>query len=126
MFGFEVKKEDNRTHARTGVLTTSHGTVETPAYVIVGTHAEVRTLKPEDLKEAGIQMIIANTYHMWCDLGEEGLNDYQGLHNAMGWQGPIMTDSGGFQVFSLGFLYDNDMRRGGGVPNGKKTEKKRG
>ena len=120
MFSFDIKRQDQDTRARTGVLKTAHGIVETPAYVIVGTHAEVRTLSPEDLKEAKIQMIIANTYHLWRDLGDEGLNDYPGLHEAMHFAGPIMTDSGGFQVFSLGFLYENDMRRGAGGTNVKK------
>ncbi len=109
---FEVRKKDSRSRARTGRITTAHGVVETPSYVIVGTHAEVRTLRPEDLVATKTQMVIANTYHLWRTLGDEGLNGYEGLHAAMGWPGPIMTDSGGFQVFSLGFLYDQNMRRG--------------
>ena len=83
MFSFDVERKDKNTHARTGILKTAHGLVETPAYVIVGTHAEVRTLTPEDLKEANVQMIISNTYHLWRDLGDEGLNDYPGLHEVM-------------------------------------------
>ncbi len=109
---FEIRKKDSRSRARTGRLETAHGAVNTPAYVIVGTHAEVRTLKSEDLPATKTQMVIANTYHLWRSLGDEGLNDYEGLHSAMGWQGPIMTDSGGFQVFSLGFLYAQNMRLG--------------
>lgn len=121
MLGFDISKKDSGSRARAGIIKTAHGLLETPAYVIVGTHARVRTLNPGDLKDAKIQMIIANTYHLWRDLGEEGLNDYQGLHSAMGWEGPIMTDSGGFQVFSLGFLYENNMRRGG-LPSDRSNE----
>ncbi len=123
---FEIRKKDNSSRARTGRITTPHGVVETPSYVIVGTHAEVRTLLPEDLVATKTQMIIANTYHLWRALGEEGLNSYEGLHEAMDWQGPIMTDSGGFQVFSLGFLYDQNMRRGGQIEEiGNRKEEKR-
>lgn len=99
---FEIIAKDSRTRARLGVIETPHGTVETPAYVMVGTHAKVRTLDTEDLKKTGTQLIIANTYHLWQTLGEEGLKTYPGLHAAMGWGGPLMTDSGGFQVFSMG------------------------
>lgn len=84
-----------------------HGLVETPAYVIVGTHAKVRTLEPEDLRRSQTQMIIVNTYHMWKNLGEDGLADFSGLHSVMNWQKPLMTDSGGFQVFSLGFAREH-------------------
>ncbi len=109
---FEIRKKDPHSRARTGYLRTPHGVVETPAYVIVGTHAEVRCLTPEDLPKTKTQLIIANTYHLWRGLGDEGLNNYPGLHEAMRWPGPLMTDSGGFQVFSLGFLYAQGLRRG--------------
>lgn len=113
--GFEIVARDPFTNARCGRLTTPHGIVETPSYVIVGTHAKVRCLESEDLPLTKTQLIIANTYHMWRTLGDEGLNDFDGLHAAMGWNGPIMTDSGGFQVFSLGFLREHGMRRGGSL-----------
>ncbi|MEK7174479.1 MAG: tRNA guanosine(34) transglycosylase Tgt [Patescibacteria group bacterium] len=99
---FEILSKDERSAARTGRLTTEHGIVETPSYVVVGTNAAVRCLEPGDLPGTKTQMVIANTYHLWRELGEEGLRDYPGLHQEMGWSGPIMTDSGGFQVFSLG------------------------
>jgi queuine tRNA-ribosyltransferase/7-cyano-7-deazaguanine tRNA-ribosyltransferase len=99
---FEVIKKDKNSRARYGVLKTAHGLVETPAYVVVGTHAEVRTLKPEDLPGTKTQIIIANTYHLWRELGDN-LYSFPGLHKRMNWPRPIMTDSGGFQVFSLGF-----------------------
>jgi len=110
---FEIERKDGDSRARTGFLRTEHGAVETPAYVIVGTHAEVRCLKPEDLPLTKTQLIIANTYHLWRTLGEEGLSEYPGLHRDMQWSGPMMTDSGGFQVFSLGFLKEQGLRRGG-------------
>jgi queuine tRNA-ribosyltransferase len=108
---FSIVKKDANSRARLGRLETPHGTVETPAYVIVGTNAEVRTLAPEDLPETKTQMIIANTYHLWRQLGDEGLESYPGLHAEMDFKGVIMTDSGGFQVFSLGFLREHSMRR---------------
>ncbi|MBI5221038.1 MAG: tRNA guanosine(34) transglycosylase Tgt [Candidatus Liptonbacteria bacterium] len=120
---FKINKQDNLTNARTGRIETPHGIVETPAYVIVGTHGEVRTLEPEDLPGTDTQLIIANTYHLWQMLGEEGLNDFLGLHAYMRWSGPLMTDSGGFQVFSLGFLKDQGMRRGGQMGKGKSEER---
>ena len=80
---FEIERKDGDSRARTGFLRTEHGAVETPAYVIVGTHAEVRRLKPEDLPFTKTQLIIANTYHLWRTLGEEGLSEYPGLHREM-------------------------------------------
>ena len=99
---FTVIARDKKSRARAGILHTPHGDVETPAYVVVGTHAKVRTLEPADIVASKIQLIIANTYHLWQTLGEDGLAKYEGLHKAMGWNGAIMTDSGGFQVFSIG------------------------
>ena len=99
---FEVLTKDGRSQARLGRLKTEHGDVETPAYVIVGTNAAVRTLRPEDLPATKTQIIIANTYHLWRELGDEGLDNYHGLHAEMEWNGPLMTDSGGFPVFSMG------------------------
>ena len=101
-FMFRVIAKDKKSKARVGELTTPHGIVHTPAYVIVGTHAKVRAVRSEDLRRANTQIVIANTYHLWRTLGDEELKTYEGLHGAMGWDGPIMTDSGGFQVFSFG------------------------
>ncbi len=101
---FEILYKDPNSNARLGRITTPHGTVETPSYVIVGTNAVVRCVEPEDLPRTKTQMIIANTYHMWRSLTDIGLEDFPGLHAEMGWNGPIMTDSGGFQVFSHGAL----------------------
>lgn len=99
---FKIIARDTASRARVGILHTPHGDVETPAYVVVGTHAKVRTLEPADIAATKTQLIIANTYHLWQTLGEEGLARYEGLHKAMGWDGALMTDSGGFQVFSMG------------------------
>lgn len=90
-------------NARLGRLETPHGAVLTPGYVMVATDGKVRCLEADDLKETGTQIIIANTYHLWRTLGEEGLAVFPGLREEFGWRGPTMTDSGGFQVFSLGF-----------------------
>ncbi|MEK7187990.1 MAG: tRNA guanosine(34) transglycosylase Tgt [Patescibacteria group bacterium] len=106
---FKILKESSTSRARCGVIETPHGLIETPAYTIVGTHAEVRCLTPEDLIATKTQLIIANTYHLWRELGDEGLASYPGLHEAMDWSGPIMTDSGGFQVFSLGAAREKKM-----------------
>ncbi|MBI4118824.1 MAG: tRNA guanosine(34) transglycosylase Tgt [Parcubacteria group bacterium] len=100
---FKVLKKDAGSRARLGVLETPHGAVETPGYVVVGTHAQVRELSPKDLEKTKTQIIIANTYHLWQALGDAGLKKYSGLHQEMNWRRPLMTDSGGFQVFSLGF-----------------------
>ena len=88
-------------HARRGSLELAHGTVETPTFMPVGTAATVKTLTPRDLHEIGTQIILANTYHLWLRPGRETLVAAGGLHRFMAWDRPILTDSGGFQVFSL-------------------------
>src|SRR5918911_1621531 len=90
--------------ARAGLFITPRGPVETPAFMAVGTLATVRTLDPRDLREAGAQMILANAYHLHLRPGEDVVRETGGLHRFMGWDGPILTDSGGFQVFSLATL----------------------
>ena len=87
--------------ARAGVFITPHGRVETPTFMAVGTQATVKTLDPRELREANMQMILANAYHLHLRPGEEVVRDVGGLHRFMQWDGPILTDSGGFQVFSL-------------------------
>ena len=98
---FQVLKTDTRTRARLGRLFTPHGTVETPVFMDVGTLGTVKALEPRDLKELGAQVILGNTYHLMLRPGAEVLAVAGGLHRFMGWDGPILTDSGGFQVFSL-------------------------
>ncbi len=98
---FEIKAKDASTHARTGVLHTAHGIIETPVFMPVGTQATVKALEPRDLRENGATVILGNTYHLMLRPGADVVAEMGGLHSFMGWDGPILTDSGGFQVFSL-------------------------
>ncbi len=98
-FSFTVTAGDGR--ARRSVFTTPHGAIQMPAFAPVGTLANVKTLEPRDLHEAGAELILANTYHLYLRPGHELVRDLGGLHSFMAWDGPILTDSGGFQVFSL-------------------------
>ena len=98
---FQVIKTDTRTRARLGRLFTPHGTVETPVFMDVGTLGTVKALEPRDLKALETQVVLGNTYHLMLRPGAEVLAAAGGLHRFMGWDGPILTDSGGFQVFSL-------------------------
>jgi queuine tRNA-ribosyltransferase len=100
-FSFKCQVRCRHTQARVGVFSTPHGLVETPRFMPVGTLANVKTLTPEQLRQTGAQMILANTYHLHLQPGEEIVQQAGGLHRFMGWSGPILTDSGGFQVFSL-------------------------
>src|SRR5690348_6930104 len=100
-FSFELLHEDTTTRARRGRFTTPHGAVETPAFMPVGTLGTVKGVDPCRLRETGAQMILANTYHLALRPGEATVAALGGLHKFMGWDGPILTDSGGFQVFSL-------------------------
>ena len=103
-FSFEVIKTDPETGARAGIFHTPHGDIETPVYMSVGTQATVKGVLPRDLKEAGSQIILANTYHLYMRPGHELVRAAGGLHRFMNWDRPILTDSGGFQVFSLAKL----------------------
>ena len=98
---FEVLKTDLLTKARQGRLTTPHGVVETPVFMPVGTQASVKALDPRELREMGTQIILGNTYHLNIRPGIDIIRAAGGLHRFMSWDGPILTDSGGFQVFSL-------------------------
>jgi queuine tRNA-ribosyltransferase len=100
-FSFTCQAYCRYTQARVGIFLTPHGPVETPRFMPVGTLANVKTLTPVQLKATGAQMILANTYHLHLQPGEEIVAAAGGLHQFMGWSGPILTDSGGFQVFSL-------------------------
>ncbi len=101
-FSFEVRTRDNNTRARVGILHTAHGDFETPAFMAVATQATVKALTSDDLETIGLQLLIANTYHLALRPGAERIAELGGLHAFMNWQRPLMTDSGGFQVFSLG------------------------
>src|SRR5256886_1542086 len=98
---FEFRVDATCGPARVGTLTLPHGTVETPAFMPVGTQGTVRTLSPADLKSVGAQLVLANTYHLHVRPGEDVVQRLGGLHRFMGWDRPLLTDSGGFQVFSL-------------------------
>lgn len=101
---FEITAWDTHTAARAGTLWTAHGPVATPTFMPVGTQATVKCLAPQELREVGAQMILSNTYHLLLRPGIEVIAGAGGLHRFMGWDGPILTDSGGFQVFSLAKL----------------------
>ncbi|MEO1400565.1 MAG: tRNA guanosine(34) transglycosylase Tgt [Cyanobacteria bacterium J06635_1] len=100
-FSFKCQAQCGHTQARAGVFQTPHGPVQTPRFMPVGTLANVKTVTPAQLKDAGAEMILANTYHLHLQPGESLVAEAGGLHQFMAWPGPILTDSGGFQVFSL-------------------------
>ena len=102
---FSIEAIDKDSHARVGTLKTLHGTISTPAFVPVGTKADVKGVLPESLKALGAQVVLANTYHLYLQPGEKIVEDAGGLGKFMNWSGPTMTDSGGFQVFSLGSAF---------------------
>lgn len=103
-FRFEVLKKDGSCGARLGKMTTPHGEVRTPVFMPVGTQGTVKGLTPEKVRELGAEMILANTYHLYLRPGHGLIRDMGGLHRFMNWPHPILTDSGGFQVYSLGAL----------------------
>ncbi len=103
-FSFELQHVDKHTGARAGLFHTPHGDIETPIFMPVGTAATVKSLLPSTIKEIGTQILLSNTYHLYLRPGSELVAKAGGLHNFMNWHGPILTDSGGFQVFSLGSL----------------------
>ncbi len=101
MTAFKILGRDKRSRARTGVLSTAHGPVRTPVFMPVGTQATVKTISNAELSDAGAQIILSNAYHLYLRPGEQVIRGAGGLHAFMGWRGPILTDSGGFQIFSL-------------------------
>jgi queuine tRNA-ribosyltransferase len=102
MLNFKLIKTDG--NARRGRLTLNHGVVETPIFMPVGTYGTVKAMSPVELEEVGAQIILGNTFHLWLRPGLDVLAKFEGLHRFMGWTKPILTDSGGFQVFSLGAM----------------------
>ncbi len=104
---YQLHKTDSRTKARRGTLATPHGDIQTPVFMPVGTQATVKAMKPEDIRKLGREgasIILSNTYHLYLRPGHEIIREAGGLHHFMNWDGAILTDSGGFQVFSLGDL----------------------
>lgn len=104
VINYELIAEDPHTGARAGLLHTPHGTFKTPMFMPVGTQATVKTLTPEELHAMGAQFILGNTYHLFLRPGTPLIREAGGLHKFMNWDGGILTDSGGFQVFSLGAM----------------------
>jgi queuine tRNA-ribosyltransferase len=103
-FQFNLKKLDTGTSARLGEMITPHGVARTPAFMPVGTQGTVKSMLPEEIKNCGAEIILSNTYHLYLRPGHETISKLGGLHQFMHWHGPILTDSGGFQVYSLGAL----------------------
>ncbi|HCC22334.1 TPA: tRNA-guanine(34) transglycosylase, partial [Candidatus Uhrbacteria bacterium] len=106
---FNITQRSEKSRARLGVLRTPHGEIETPALVTVATRGTVRAVTLEQAITAGSQLLICNTYHLHLRPGEEVVGEAGGLHKFIGWDRPLMTDSGGFQVFSLGFGRDYNL-----------------
>jgi queuine tRNA-ribosyltransferase len=104
MFTFDIIKQSTKSAARAGIMQTAHGPVETPVFMPVGTLGSVKSITPEELAACGAQVILGNTYHLYLRPGREVISRFQGLHRFMHWPHPILTDSGGFQVFSLAKL----------------------
>ena len=115
-FSFEVIKTDPETGARAGIFHTPHGDIETPVYMSVGTQATVKGVLPRDLREAGAQIVLANTYHLYMRPGHELVRAAGGLHKFMNWDRPILTDSGGFQVFPSPSSTTSRTRGSGSAP----------
>lgn len=110
-FEFKINKKIDGYLGRAGALNTPHGEILTPSFVVVGTKATVKSVLPKDLIENKIQVVLANTYHLLLQPGDEIIKQAGGLHKFMNWSGPLMTDSGGFQVFSLGVAYGKELSK---------------
>jgi len=118
-FGFEILQRHAGSFARLGKLKTPHGTIETPNFIFVGTKATVKNLQPSQMREAGADIILSNTYHLYIQPGPDLVQKMGGLHKFMGWDGPMLTDSGGFQIFSLGTGSGADEIKGKGKAGNK-------
>ena len=101
-FFWKIKNKDNKSKARTGIITTPHGNIETPAFIFCGTKAALKSINVEDAQKCGTQIILSNTFHLMLQPGSKIIAEHGGLHKFMNWNGPMLTDSGGFQIFSLG------------------------
>lgn len=108
---FKIGKKLKGSLGRVGVLETAHGVIHTPAFVAVGTKATIKSLNPEQVRDAGTEVVLGNTYHLYLQPGDEIVRDAGGIGKFMNWKGPTMTDSGGFQVFSLGSAYGKDISK---------------
>ncbi|MDD4803868.1 MAG: tRNA guanosine(34) transglycosylase Tgt [Candidatus Pacebacteria bacterium] len=108
---FKIEKKLEGKLGRVGTIETAHGVIETPAFVVVGTKGTVKSLNPEQIRDTGAQVVLANTYHLYLQPGDESVKKMGGLNKMMNWKGPSMTDSGGFQVFSLGAAYGKEISK---------------
>jgi queuine tRNA-ribosyltransferase len=108
---FKIEKKLEGTLARAGLITTAHGVIHTPAFVPVGTKASVKALTPEQVADLGAEVVLGNTYHLYLQPGDELIAKAGGIGKFMGWRGPTITDSGGFQVFSLGAAYGKEISK---------------
>jgi queuine tRNA-ribosyltransferase len=122
-FGFKINKRLGKSLARTGVITTPHGEIKTPAFIVVGTKATVKAMTPEQVKAVHAQSVLANAYHLYLQPGHKTVEKAGGLHKFMNWDGPIFTDSGGFQVLSLGSGFKKVIDMKGEVPLAEKKER---
>lgn len=120
-FAFDVTYRDPQSYARLGRLTTPHGTIDTPNFIFCGTKASVKGLSPQQLRAARTDIILSNTYHLMLSPGPDLVEKMGGLHKFMGWDGPMFTDSGGFQIFSLGYGSVADEIKGRGQRHRTKT-----
>jgi queuine tRNA-ribosyltransferase len=108
---FKIEKKLEGKLGRAGTIETAHGIIETPAFVVVGTKGTVKSVNPEQVRDTGAQVVLANTYHLYLQPGDESVKKMGGLNKMMNWHGPSMTDSGGFQVFSLGAAYGKEISK---------------
>ena len=122
MTEFEVVKKDKNSHARVGIVRNAHGEQMSPFYVFAGTHGYVRTLTPQDLRELSVGGLVANTFHLWQNPGHLKVKENGGLHKHMDYTGFIMTDSGGFQVFSYGASREHGVLKVGNVFPGEQKD----
>lgn len=133
-FNFKIEKKQKGCRARAGIFHTPHGDIETPVFVPVATQASIKAVPPRDIKEMNVRVILSNTYHLYLRPGDKIVKKLGGLHKFMSWDRPIMTDSGGFQVFSLGFglehgvgkianIFPDEERKNKGRYNGKQERK---
>ena len=101
-FSWKIKKTNSKSRARTGIISTPHGIIETPAFIFCATKAALKSVSVDEAEQCGTQVILSNTYHLMLQPGSEIIASHGGLHKFMNWNGPLITDSGGFQIFSLG------------------------
>lgn len=118
---FTIERELENGRGRVGKIETTHGAIETPAFIVVGTKATVKALTPEQVSDLGAQAVLANTYHLYLQPGDEIVKKTGGLNAIMNWKGPTFTDSGGFQAFSLGAAFNNKVGKIAGVPVAEKV-----